>query len=245
MRIDIAIPTYKGEEPIKKCLFNLYNSIANSRVGINRIIVDYRPDNDNTVKIITNFCNEKSIDLLIYEGQRNLPESRQFLLDKIDTSWFLFLDDDVMLERETISRLCNSISPNTGAVQVRKRRQKESNSKYVKNRSQRGTLFATLIRKEAVDGIDIPSVCTVLEDEYIRQYVEDNGYLWTFDHSAYIKHLNQGRHGIDYTEGYLAGKYRLLEYDYVLLHPFYAVLTRQNPIPHTQRAFGYLRGLLC
>lgn len=242
---DIAIPTYGGEEVIEATLDALSATADQSDWRINRLLVDYRPDADATGDVVREWCDRHGVGCEVERTDHTLPEARQALIERVETDWFLFLDDDVCLRPETLSRLVDSISPLTGAVQVRKARQADGdNAAWSKWRPVRGTTFATLVRTDAVDGIDIPDEITVLEDEYLRQYVEnERGYLWTFNHQAVVDHDNQGRHAIDTREGILAGRYGLLPSDYVLLNVPYNVVTLNQPVRHAKRALGFCYGV--
>lgn len=243
-KIDVAMPTYNGENVVRKTLDKLHNAIASSPYEINRLVVDYCPNNDSTDREIRSWADEMGVPADIKEAEHSLPEAREYLIGEIETDWFLFLDDDVRLRSCTLSAMHNCISPATGGVQVKKARQNDPNHKWSKWRPVRGTTFATLLRTDAVDGITIPDDCTVLEDEFIRQYVEsEKDYLWTFNFQAVVDHDNQGRHTIDTKEGYLAGKYGLLPYDYIFLNVPYNVVTFNHPIRHFKRALGYCYGL--
>jgi len=236
-QIDVAIPTYGGEDVIDRTLDRLESAEEKAPVSINRVLVDYRPTDGERWKPHSRF------DVSVVESERNLPDARQALIDRVDTEWFLFLDDDVALRPETLRRLCAARSGVVGAVQSRKARQGGPNAEWSKWRPVRATFFATLLRTDAVADLSIPSEVTVLEEEYTRQYIEnEHGYLWVFDHQAVVDHDNQGRHAIDFNEGYLAGKYGLLPYWYVFLNIPYNVARMNHPLRHTARGLGYLYG---
>jgi len=246
MDIDVAIPTYAGSEVIVETLDHAQESAAASPLDIGRVLVDYRPDDDDTDQRVRAWGDRNGIETVVYEGDRSLPESREFLCGEVATPWFLFLDDDVRVREPTLSRLANAIATDTGAVQVRKGRQEHTPAgEWSKWRTVRATTFCTLVRTECVRDVSIPAEITQLEDEYLRQHVEnEHGKLWTFHHGAMIDHDNQGRHEINFLEGYLAGKYGLLPYDYVFNNVPYNVLTLGHPWRHTKRALGFCWGHL-
>lgn len=241
--IDVAMPSYGvAADTLRTTLRRLSGSLAASPVGINRLVVDYRPTTEDTTPTICNEWGEREgVVVDIHYGQRSLPESRVYLCERIDTDWFLFLDDDVWLRDGTLTTLINSRSPAVGAVQVRKaRHEHDDNADWSKWRNVRGTTFATLIRTACVADVTIPDEITQLEDEYLRQHIEnEHDKLWLFQHQAVIDHDNQGRHEINYQEGELAAKYGLLPYDYVYGNVIYNVLTRGHPVKHAARALGY------
>ncbi|MDR9382463.1 MAG: glycosyltransferase family A protein [Natronomonas sp.] len=246
MNIDVAIPTYGGSEVIEESLDHLRDSAAASPLSINRIVIDYRPDGDETDRRVRAWAADHGIETEIHTSERSLPESRQFLCERIETPWFLFLDDDVRVRETTLSRLANAIATDVGAVQVRKgRHETDRNGDWSKWRTVRATTFCTLLRTACVRDVVIPPEITQLEDEYLRQHVEnEHEKLWTFHHGAMIDHDNQGRHQINFREGYLAAKYGLLPYDYVFNNVPYNILTLGHPWRHTKRALGFCWGHL-
>lgn len=241
MKIDICIPTYDANPDVfRETLRRLQRAMNYSPFEANRIRFDYKPtDTDQTKKTIfeelsTDWLRSTYIDVT----DHNLPEARQFLMSQVTTDWFLFLDDDVWLTASALRRLAESLSPAAGGVGVRRLSDPHSAAKWSVWRPVRGTLFASLIRTEAVEDIAIPADITVLEDQYIREHIENNGYLWLFDHRAKFKHLSRNRHSIDFNEGRIAGKYDLLPIWYVFGNVTY------NPVNwrHYERALGYVKG---
>jgi len=246
MGIDVAMPTYGGAGVIEKTLDRLDTAVATAPLSINRVLVDYRPNNDDTATRVRDWADRTGTAVTIVESNRTLPESREFLCNMVETEWFLFLDDDVRLREQTLAALWNATAPAVGAVQVRKGRHTEAaNGDWSKWRPCRGTTFCTLLRRDCVADMTIPSEITQLEDEYLRQHVENHhDKLWVFHHGAVIDHDNQGRHDINFREGVLAAKYGLLPYDYVFGNVPYNILTRGHPWKHTKRALGFCWGHL-
>jgi len=240
MQIDVAIPTYGGESTIEDCLTHLVEAIQPSQFQINRLLIDWKPaDNlDSTGRNVSDFCMNRNISHVIHKNDHNLPESRQFLIEQIQTEWFLFLDDDVLLSPDAMTAGYAAISPAVGGIQSRRATDTHTPAEWSRWRPVRGTLFASLIRMQALEDIEIPSDITVLEDEYIREHIDNEGYLWLFDHQFQFLHKSQHRHEIDFNEGRIAGKYGLLPIWYVFGNVAY------NPVDpkHYKRAIGYVKG---
>lgn len=239
--IDIAIPTKDSGEVIKETLERAARATKMADVEVaNLRVVDALSD-DETLEIIRDQATKHNWEVSVVSAQLSLPEARQLLIEDIDTDWFWFLDDDVRVAEDYLDFLSDVVGPRTGAVQGRKvSKSDEIPTNWLQWRARRGGTHATLIRREAVKGIDIPSDLHVLEDEYIRRYVDLNGFVWQFNHLAYFKHDNQNRHPVGWKEGYLGGKYGLSRLTFVFLTVPFAVITGREVIPHIKSLFGWL-----
>lgn len=244
MNIDIVVPTYESASVIEETLDHLNRSIEASNIHIGKIINIDNCSSDNTIKLIKKKCNEYGWDRTFVVGSYNLPEARQKGISIVDTPWFLFLDDDVRISEEYITKISKSISELSGAVQGKKASVDRKNSEWVRRRARRGGTHATFIRTEAVTNLRIPEDLVVLEDEYIRRHIESQGYLWIFNHQAVFSHHNMQRHLAKFNEGYLAGKYDLMTAHRIYLSIPKAILYLNNPKQQINRAIGWTLGKL-
>lgn len=243
MKLDICMPTYGGATTIERSLEFVRESLATAEgVTAEKFRFDIRPAGAGTETIVRSFCDRHGFDYDVHVTEHNLPEAREHLIHETEAPWLLFLDDDVYLEEPALLRLRESIAQNVGALQPRRATDTHEPYEWSRWRPIRGTCFATLIRTEAVAGISIPSDCTVLEDEFIRRYVESSGYVWVFDHAARFTHDTQDRHQIDFNEGRIAGRYGLLPAWYIFGNVGMN-LRRPSELPkHVSRAAGYTYG---
>jgi glycosyltransferase involved in cell wall biosynthesis len=241
--VDIAMPTYESGDIVESTLRAVEESFSNSAFEINRLIVVDNCSEDGTADKISDICDEFDWERKIICERTSLAEARQILIEEVRTEWFLFLDDDAIVSPEYISKLTDSVAPLTGAVQGRKSANSRSNADWTHRRSIRGGTHATLIRHAAVAGIEFPPDLNVLEDEYLRRYVEnERSYLWIFNHQAIFDHRNQGRHPVGWTEGYLAGKYGLIPAYRILVDLPASIKARNNPLSQLKRMSGYASG---
>lgn len=243
--IDVCIPTYNSEDVIEDSLDSLANSEKESPMDISTIYLIDNQSTDKTREIARNRSAEFGWDIEITKKQCNLPEARQLAISKVNTEWFLFLDDDIQIPQDYLSKLSGAIAPLVGGIQGRKETPHTThNSNWVRWRSHRSGTHATLLRHSAVEDIEIPNELTVLEDEYIRKHVEENGWLWIYNHQALFQHNNVGRHPINWTEGFLAGKYDLMSFPYVLRGMLTAAiqLDIRFTLSNLQRVFGWIAG---
>lgn len=241
--IDVAMPTYHSEPVIELSLGALERSVSNSPITINQLVIVDNHSADGTVSIAERRAEEFGWESTIIEKSTSLPEARAVAIDTVETEWFLFLDDDVVVSESYLPDLLAGVSPLTGGVQGRKTTETRQPSTWVHYRSTRGGTHATLLRHDAVSDIQIPADLEVLEDEYIRQHVEnERSLLWVFNHQAVFHHENQMRHSIGWKEGYLGGKYGLTPGYRLLIDAAASVLDGQNPVPHCTRTAGFVVG---
>lgn len=120
--------------------------------------------------------------------------ARQELMERVDTDWFAFVDDDVKLRSDWWSTVTGMISPEVGGVEglwsylagdkrvddytrAMARLAKLLHQESWRDRIDRAFTGDTLVRREAVKNIRMPNI-PVWEDEYIRRWVEKNGFTW-------------------------------------------------------------------
>jgi len=148
-----------------------------------------------------------------------LARARQELVERVDTDWFAFVDDDVKLRPDWWTTVTGMIRPEVGGVEglwsylagdkrvddytramVRLARLLRQES--WRDRIDRAFTGDTLVRKEAVKNIHMPNI-PVWEDEYIRRWVEKNGFRWLRTPDVVCDHLRT----YNLTPSYNVGKY--------------------------------------
>jgi glycosyltransferase involved in cell wall biosynthesis len=241
--LTIAMPTTNSAAVIGETLNRAADALANAGMGeVQLHIVDDDSD-DRTTEIAREHALDREWVADIDSEPTTLPEARQRLIDGCDTEWLWFVDDDARVDADYLQRLEAVIGPETGAVQGRKhKRRDESTTDWLQYRARRGGTHATLIRHDAVAGIDIPADLHVLEDEYIRRHVDSSGYAWQFQPHAYFKHDNQDRHSVGFQEGYLGGKYGLSRGTWAALNVPFAAVTGRDTIAHAKQFAGWVAG---
>lgn len=243
--LTVCMPTWNSEPVLRQTLENLAESVENGPIDIRSLIIIDNESEDRTTEIARDATAEFDWEARIRSKPCSLPKAREMAIELVDTDWFLFLDDDVLISPKYISRHCEAVSPAVGAVQGRKASLREKhNSMWVHSRSKRGGTHATLVRTSAVRDVSFPSDLHLLEDEYLRQYVESKGYLWMFNHQAFFDHENQNRHSQSWKHGYLGAKYNLSKFHYHLLDAPFAILRGKSPVNQARLLFGWLYGYL-
>lgn len=242
MKIDVCIPTWNSSDVLGKALDVLAESSAFAGVTVNKIILVDNLSEDKTVNIARSKANKYKWKVDIKNIKSSLPKAREIASEAVEMPWFLFLDDDVRLSKRYLKQLMGCIAPGIGAIQGRKKTSSGKPWEWLQRRVYRGGTHATLIRTEAISGLKIPKGVEVLEDEFIRRYIELNGYIWVFNHRARFEHDSMERHPIGWKQGYIAGRYGLMPFHSVVLLIGDAIWSMRNPTGRVALLFGWLRG---
>src|SRR5213594_2634982 len=154
--------------------------------------------------------------------------ARQELMERVDTDWFAFVDDDVKLRPDWWSTVTGMIDPTVVGVEgqwsyLAGDRRVDDYTRAIarlarllrqeswRDRIDRAFTGDTLVRTEAVKNIRMPNI-PVWEDEYIRTRVEKNGYRWLRTPKVVCDHLRTYNLKPSYNVGkygYYMGKLRV------------------------------------
>lgn len=182
--IDVVMPTFNSEKPcLKECLDAIH-----SEIPVHHLIVVDSGSNDNTVGIALQYPRTK----LIVERGVSVAKARQIGIENVDTEFFAFVDSDVVLCRGWLENIMSIMTEETGAVEGLCHYKNELIQKYANSmlklqwklyhtkriRSERAFTGDTIIRTRSVKGILIPEWLKVYEDQFIRWFVERNGFNW-------------------------------------------------------------------
>jgi len=161
---------------------------------INKLILVDGSLNENA-KILAEKSLAKVEIVYVKDVHGNRATARQKGIDLVETSLFAFVDSDVELPKNWYADISEFFkSRKVGAVwgcalpvnPVRRQYQLAMARFYhtnpiqlaVQQGAQRGMLHDTMIRTELVKDIKIPVYLHVMEDHYVRRYIESKGYLW-------------------------------------------------------------------
>ena len=128
-------------------------------------------------------------------------------MEKVDTDWFAFVDDDVRLRPDWWPTVKGMTGLGVGAVEglwtyragdrrvydytrAMSRLARLLGRESWTDRIDRAFTGDTLVRTEAVKGIRMPNI-PVWEDEYIRMWVQKNGYSWLRTPNEVCDHLRR------------------------------------------------------
>jgi hypothetical protein len=140
-------------------------------------------------------------------------------MERVDTDWFAFVDDDVKLRPDWWSTVTGMIRPDVGGVEGLwsylvgdKRVDDYTRAMAVlarllrheswRDRVDRAFTGDTLVRTEAIKNIQVPNI-PVWEDEYIRQWIEKKGFRWLRTPQVVCDHLRR----YNLKPSYNVGKY--------------------------------------
>ena len=248
MKIDVIIPTKNSVKPCwKKCLDSIYNS----NIPLNRLIIIDGNSTDKTLKIV-----KKCPKIKILEGVGNLAEARELGISLVKTKWFAFIDSDVILPNNWFSEIWkyrkygNALeSWNWNWNNIRKFQKKKTKNgiSFVtsyRNQSDRARTIATLIETKFVKGIKIPRELIVLEDEYIRKFLEKKHGVWIKTGVKVDHYPNKWNLNSVYL-GYLYGKYKLQSFSSILFKALGNMIIKNEPYScYWKIIIGFIKGRL-
>lgn len=245
--VDVCLPTKNPDEHVVgEAITALVQSIRQAGLSVGTVYVL-----DSTDKIQTELCfmhhtGKPDVDVSLDYTKRSmsLADAREELINRVDTDWFVFLDDDALVSEAYISWLWDwTTCDRVGAVRGRKQRHIDRHAtEWLKQRVRRAGVHCLLVRTEAVQGLSYPRDITgVYEDEYLRHHIETE-YRWIYEPLATFTHENQGRHPAGWEEGKLAGKYGYEPFYMEALNVPYSLVRRRNTWPYTKRMLGWLYG---
>ena len=111
--VDVLIPTYQRPAALAATLASI---AAQTAPGLRVVISDQTDDADEGVgpearsvlRVMTE-TRDYQVEVLRHLPRRGLAEQREFLLAQAHAPYALFLDDDVLIERDLVARLVRAI----------------------------------------------------------------------------------------------------------------------------------------
>lgn len=178
MDIDVVILTKNSVNPcLKECLKSIKEN-----VDVNRLIVVDGGSTDATIDVITQFFPNA---LIINDREGNRATSRQKGIEAVSTDWFLFVDSDVVLNKDWMKHASKYLRPNVGAIEGKTfstmpeiKHFHNAINRLPARTYRRGDTKNLLLRSIAVKGICIPSQLSSFEDYFMGNWVAVKGFLW-------------------------------------------------------------------
>jgi glycosyltransferase involved in cell wall biosynthesis len=194
-KIDVVMCTYNSNTPY----FNAVLRAISREIPVHCFIAVDRLSSDGTVSRILEVFPEAKI----VQSQENLGRARKIGINKVDTSFFMFVDSDVLLLKGWYEYVKGLMKNGTGAVASFAQDEGELNRGLAYNQtlpclvfssknnvdSQRGWTYATLIRKEAVTNWEPNRMLSAGEDHELLRHVVTQGFLWVTSYFVFAKHL--------------------------------------------------------
>jgi glycosyltransferase involved in cell wall biosynthesis len=210
---------------------------------MNRLIAVDDRSKDETLDVL------KEFDVTILNGTGSLGKAREIGIRNVETEWFYFIDDDNLVPHRFHERMWRYTDEKTGMIFanavipydnyiVRYENIMGKLRKALGLRDAieiRGYTGATLVRTEAISGIEIPKIARQ-EDKFIKNYVNNRGWLAKYAFDVIVLHLNPNlpSYETQYLEGYGLAKVKALPKSRMIIS---WLLT----YPKTLVAFPYIR----
>ncbi|MBS7250441.1 MAG: glycosyltransferase family 2 protein [Candidatus Freyarchaeota archaeon] len=180
-KLDVVVCTYQSGKYLDECLTSI-----KQYVPVNNLIVVDHYSTDDTLKI----AGKHGAQILLENV--SLGHARQIGMNTVSTRLFLFVDSDAVLSgNEWLNRACEMLNRDDrlGAVVLdvpTRTRRLEPKVKYdnwwrkFTSQSKNVGFFCivTLLKKEALKRIRIPSNLSSGEDKYIGLYLNKNGWKY-------------------------------------------------------------------
>lgn len=189
MQVDVVMITKNSDGILRQSLNSIFKNIP-----LNQLIIVDGYSEDRTLDIIQEFSD---IKLLFDNGNR--ATARQKGISEVETEWFAFVDSDVILCNDWFDKAKQFMTSDVGAIWgheielVKNIRSPLFYKVFWKVSKEcfhiRGGLHDTLIRRKAVQSIEIPSKLVRYEDKYIIDYVAENGYKVETPQNLFCLHL--------------------------------------------------------
>ncbi len=239
MHVDVVMLTKNSERLLRKCLASIY-----SNVPVNKLIVVDGYSTDDTIKILTEY-REKHGNIVIIQDNGTRGFARQLALEKVTTDWFMFVDSDVILCDSWFAKATELIDDDVGAVWGMEIWSVLKNSKILKLFERinlkifekRGGTHDLLVRRKAIEDIQIPNQLHTYEDSYIKAHICKKGYKVIPTYKPYcIHHRPEDVWTIRKSINLIAGdlKFAIRHVQLLLSYAFYtAIVVYQNLLNKT------------
>jgi len=184
MKIDVLVRTKNSEKLLEECLASIYKEVPVCHL----IIVDGCSE-DRTLEIVGRFERNYG-NIQVIQTKARLGKVAEIGIKNVDTEWFASIDSDVILREgwfEKISKYIKKEGIKVGAVEGNHiHHYPEGTPKFPefktvvngKRVDSRALTIATLIKREAVEDIEIPDDMYRYMDEYTKRWVESKGFYW-------------------------------------------------------------------
>jgi len=237
MKIDVVMITRNSLHP---CLKESIEAIIRN-IPINRLIVIDAFSTDGTIELFKEYKN-RGVNIEVYQIACKRGKAREIGIKKVETTWFAFVDSDVILADNWFDNIKSYIRPNIGAIEGNVNGQKV-------NPRGRAYTNCTLIKTSLVKDIEIPSEMAVLEDQFIRKWIENKGYKWLKVSQPCSIHKSKSNRVKDAFEvGRMAGKYKLYpfwkNFAVCFLIPIKILKYRDPPQVYLNKLAGHIKGIL-
>jgi len=190
--IDVVLLTKNSEHLLERCLASIFENVP-----VNKLIVVDGFSSDGTMEIVNRVRKEfGNVKVLKVDGSR--ARARQRGMAQVTTDLFMFVDSDIVLSPGWFKNAVKQLTSDVGAVwgvnidvipNIKDKRIIKFQSIIARQCfGLRGGMHDTLIRREAVKGIEIPQELHAYEDRYIINWIKAQGYKTLIGDNIYCLH---------------------------------------------------------
>jgi glycosyltransferase involved in cell wall biosynthesis len=215
--VDVVILTKNSERLLRECIVSVYRNVP-----VNSLIVVDGYSNDRTMQIVKEF-QEKHGNVVFVQDGGTRGGARQRAMNEVKTDWFMFVDSDVVLSENWFAEAEKLMKDDVGAVwgieiwSVLRRMRILNIFERVTMKifEKRGGTHDLLVRRKAVEGIQVPSHLHTYEDAYIKSWICERGYKVVGAYEPYCFHF---RPNVVWTVGQNIG-FIVSDIKYAVRHP--------------------------
>jgi glycosyltransferase involved in cell wall biosynthesis len=189
--VDVIILTKNSERLLRKCIDSVYRNVP-----INSLIVVDGYSTDNTVQIVKEF-QEKYGNVIFVQDKGTRGAARQEAMNRVKSDWFMFVDSDVVLSENWFVKAEKLIKDDIGAIWgieiwsvLRKMKILNLFERVtLKIFEKRGGTHDLLVRRKAIEDIQVPNHLHTYEDAYIKSWICKKGYKVIGVYEPYCIHF--------------------------------------------------------
>ncbi|MEA2090089.1 MAG: glycosyltransferase family A protein [Thermoproteota archaeon] len=190
MKTDVVVLTKNSQRVLEKCFNSIYKNVP-----VNHLIVVDGCSTDKTLEIVDKF-SRKHRNVVLIKDQGTRGSARQKGIEAVETELFMFVDSDVVLCHRWFEKAEKFMEDDVGAVWGIEVWSVVRSPAFLKLFLQvtrkifeiRGGTHDLLVRREAVEGIQIPRELHYFEDTYIKEWINKNGYKVIAKYNPYCIH---------------------------------------------------------
>ncbi len=190
-QIDVVVLTKNSERKLQECLESVYDTVP-----VNRLIIVDGYSTDKTLNIVDDF-QEKYGNVLVAMDNGTRGSARLKGIRLVETDWFLFVDSDVTLCNNWFTKAKSLVNRDIGAIWGIEVWDGIQNSfvlqLFLKITRRifdlRGGTHDLLVRRKAVEDIEIPKNLHVFEDAFIKDWIIKKGYKLVATYDPYCIHF--------------------------------------------------------
>jgi len=189
--VDVVILTKNSERLLKECIDSVYRNVP-----VNNLIVVDGYSDDGTVQIVKEF-QQKHGNVTLLQDRGTRGSARQRAMSEVKSDWFMFVDSDVILSENWFSKAEKLIKDDVGAIWgieiwsvLRKAKILNLFERVtLKIFEKRGGTHDLLVRRKAIEGIQVPYHLHTYEDAYIKSWICEKGYKVIGVYEPYCFHF--------------------------------------------------------